>query len=178
MMSFKQRLLTMALLTLTLTIGVSTASATDGTVAVTATTVASVSLVFETDEVGIALGGNDTGTATIAFGTVQAFGGTLAGGVTRTVNGITDWSLSTPFDVVVQVANDTDSDNYTLTAALQTADLVNTWQLGAIGLTTAPVALTTVGAFGITPYTFKLTIPFSEAAGSISNTMNFVATAN
>jgi hypothetical protein len=178
MMSIKQRLLTMALLTLTLTIGVSSASATDGTVAVTATTVASVSLVFVTDAGGITLGGSTTGTATIAFGTVQAYGGTIPAGVTRTVNGTTDWSLSTPFDVVVQVANDNTSDNYTLTAGLQSADGVNTWALGAVDLGALPVELTAVGAYGSTPYTFTLTIPFSENAGLISNTMNFVATAN
>jgi hypothetical protein len=38
--------------------------------------------------------------------------------------------------------------------------------------------VTATGTYGNTAYTFNLTIPFSEAAGAISNTLNFVATAN
>jgi hypothetical protein len=85
--------------------------------------------------------------------------------------------VATPFDVVVQVANQT-SSNYTLTAALQTTDSTNTWALGATNLTTTAATLTSTGAYGSTAYTFKLTIPFSAAAGAISNTLNFTATAN
>jgi hypothetical protein len=155
------------------------ASATNatGTVAVTATTVASVSLTFVTDGAGITLGGSGTSAATIAFGSVQAYGGSVPANVTKAVNGTTNWSLSTPFDVVVQVANQT-SSNYTLTAALQAADATNTWALGATNLSTTPATLTSTGAYGSTAYTFHLTIPFSEAAGAISNTINFTATAN
>jgi hypothetical protein len=80
-------------------------------------------------------------------------------------------------DVVVQVANQT-SSNYTLTAALQTTDATNTWQLGATTITTTPATLTATGAYGSTSYTVKLTIPFTEAAGAITNTINFTATAN
>jgi len=98
-------------------------------------------------------------------------------GVTKTVNAPTNWSLATPLDVVVELANQT-SSNYTLTAGLQSADATNTWLLGATTLTTTPATLTSTGAYGSTPYTFKLTIPFSAAAASISNTINFTATAN
>jgi len=153
------------------------ATSATGTVAVTATTVASVSLTFVTDGAGITLGGTGTSAATIAFGSVQAYGGSVPANVTKTVNGIINWSLSTPFDVVVEVANQT-SSNYTLTAALQTADATNTWALGATNLSTTAATLTATGAYGSTAYTFKLTIPFSAAAGAISNTLNFTATAN
>jgi hypothetical protein len=153
------------------------ATSATGTVAVTATTVASVSLTFVTDGAGITLGGTGTSAATIAFGSVQAYGGSVPANVTKTVNGIINWSLSTPFDVVVEVANQT-SSNYTLTAALQTADATNTWALGATNLSTTAATLTATGAYGSTAYTFKLTIPFSAAAGVISNTINFTATAN
>jgi hypothetical protein len=153
------------------------ATSATGTVAVTATTVASVSLTFVTDGAGITLGGTGTSAATIAFGSVQAYGGSVPANVTKTVNGIINWSLSTPFDVVVEVANQT-SSNYTLTAALQTADATNTWALGATNLSTTAATLTATGAYGSTAYTFKLTIPFSAAAGAISNTINFTATAN
>lgn len=153
------------------------ATSATGTVAVTATTVASVSLTFVSDGAGIALGSSGTSAVTVALGSVQAYGGTVPAGVTKTVNGTSDWSLSTPIDVVVEVANQT-SSNYTLTAALQNADATNTWALGATSLATTPATLTSTGAYGSTAYTFKLTIPFTEAAGAISNTVNFTATAN
>jgi hypothetical protein len=153
------------------------ATSATGTVAVTATTVSSVSLTFQSDGAGIVLGGTGTSAATVAFGSVQAYGGAVPGGVTKTVNAPTNWSLSTPIDVVVEVANQT-SANYTLTAALQTADATNSWFLGATGLSAVAATLTNSGTYGSTAYTFKLTIPFSAAAGAISNTINFTATAN
>lgn len=178
-MNTRKILATMALLAVVFGLGVQSTSATSstGTVAVTATTVASVSLTFVTDVAGITLGSSGTSAATLAFGSVQAYGGSVPANVTKTVNGTTNWSLSTPFDVVVQVANQT-SSNYTLTAALQTADATNTWALGATNLSTTAATLTSTGAYGSTAYTFKLTIPFSAAAGAISNTLNFTATAN
>jgi hypothetical protein len=154
-----------------------TATSATGSIAVTATTVASISLTFVSDGSGISLGSSGTSAVTVAFGSVQAYGGSVPGGVTQTVNGTTNWSLSTPIDVVIQVANQS-SSNYTLTAAIQNADSTNTWQLGATSLTTTPATLTSTGAYGNTAYTYKLTIPFSEAAGAISNTINFTATAN
>jgi hypothetical protein len=153
------------------------AATASGTVAVTATVSSSVSLTFVTDASGIALGGTGTSAATIAFGAVQAYGGSVPANVTKTVNGTTSWKLATPFDIVVQVANQT-SANYTLTAALNAADAVNTWAVGATLLTTTPASITATGAYGSTAYTLTLTIPFSAAAGAISNTLNFVATAN
>ncbi|MFY9559842.1 MAG: hypothetical protein WAQ52_06385 [Terriglobales bacterium] len=154
-------------------------AATDsGTVAVTATVASSMSVIFSTDASGITLGGSGTSAATIPFGSVQAYGGSVPGGVTKTVNAPTNWTLSTPFDVTVQVANQT-SANYTLTAQLQAVDGTNTWKLGATTITGGSAAtLTSTGTYGLTPYTLNLTIPFSEAAGAISNTLNFVATAN
>jgi hypothetical protein len=171
------RALALAVLATGLSASFARATSATGTIAVTATTVASVSLTFVTDGAGITLGSSGTSAATVAFGSVQAYGGTVPSGVTRTVNGTTNWSLSTPIDVVVQVANQT-SSNYTLTAALQTADSTNTWQLGATSLSTTAATLTSTGAYGSTAYTYKLTIPFSAAAGAISNTINFTATAN
>src|SRR5882762_409935 len=178
-MSMRHKLVLIALLIAAVALATEPASATSatGTVAVTATTVGSVSLTFVTDGAGIALGGSGTSAATIAFGSVQAYGGSIPANVTKTVNGTTNWSLSTPLDVVVQVANQT-SSNYTLTGALQAADATNSWFLGATTLSTTPATLTSTGAYGSTAYTFKLTIPFSAAAGAISNTINFTATAN
>ncbi len=154
------------------------ATTASGTVAVTATVASSVSLTFVSDPAGITLGGTGTSAATIAFGNVQAYGGVVPANVTKAVNGTTNWTLSTPFDVVVEVANQT-SLTYTLTAQLNTADATNTWKIGASTITSASATtLTSTGAYGTTAYTLGLTIPFSEAAGAISNTVNFVATAN
>ena len=53
------------------------------------------------------------------------------------------------------------------------------WKIGATTVTSAAAAsLTAAGAYGTTAYTLNLTIPFTKAAGLISNTINFVATAN
>jgi hypothetical protein len=150
-----------------------------GSVAVTATTTATVSITFVTDGSGISLTGSGTSAATIPFGSVQAYGGSVPTGVTKTINAPSNWTLSTPFDVLVEVANQTSTD-YTLTAELTSTDSVNTWALGATPVTAAsPATITSSGTYNsATPYTLNLTIPFSEVAGSISNTINFVATAN
>ncbi len=147
-----------------------------GTVAVTATTVGSVNLTFVTDAAGITLGGSGTSAASIAFGSVQAKGGTVPTGVTKTLNGATSWTLSTPFDVVVTLSNSA-STAYTLNVSLNTADAINTWALNATVLTATPAALTATGTFGSTPYTLNLTIPNSATAGAISNTINFTVIA-
>ena len=178
-MSMKRILLGMSLLAAASGFGSKVAFATSatGTVTVTATTVASISLTFQSDGSGITLANDGTAAVTVAFGSVQAYGGSVPTGVTKTANGTTNWSLSTPIDVVVEVANQS-SSNYTLTAALQNADSINGWALGATPLSTTAASLTSTGAYGTTPYTLTLTIPFSEAAGAISNTINFTATAN
>lgn len=153
------------------------ATTASGTVAVTATVASSVSLTFVSDPAGITLGGTGTAAATVAFGNVQAYGGVVPANVTKTVVGAT-WTLSTPFDVVVAVANQV-SPTYTLTAQLAAADAVDTWKVGASTITSAAAAtVTAAGAYGSTSYTLALTIPFTKAAGAINNTINFVATAN
>jgi hypothetical protein len=160
--------------------GIGTASATSAsaTMAVTVTVASSVSLILQTDASGMTLTNSGTSAVTAAFGTMSAYGGAVPTGVTRTVTAPTNWKISTPFDAIVQVANQT-STNYTLTAQLQTADSTNTWAIGATTITSGSAAtLTATGAYGNTAFTFSLTIPFSEAAGAISNTINFVATAN
>ena len=179
-MHMKNRLLSMFLLALTLTVGAPFANAVSGTgtVAVTATTTGSVSLTFVTDDAGITLGGSGTSAATIAFGTLRAFGGTVPAGVTFIPSNGTAYGVSTPFDVNVSLSNSSSPD-YTLTAALQSSDAVNTWDVSGTTLTTTAQALTIAGTYGTpTPYTFTLSIPIAASAGSISNTMNFVATAN
>ncbi len=153
------------------------AATASGTVAMSATTTGTLNMTFVTDASGIAVGGTGTSAATIAFGTVQAFGGSLPTGVTRSVNGTTNWTLSTPFDVEVDKSN-LASATYTLDASLNAADATNAWALGATVLTATPAAMTATGVYGSTAYTLNLTIPFSETAGLISNNINFTATSN
>jgi hypothetical protein len=135
-------------------------------------------MVFDSDSSGVALTGTGTSSATLAFGTVQAYGGTVATGETRTVNGTTDYTYSSPFDVLVTKANSA-STSYTLDASLNASDATNTWAIDSTTLTTTPQAVTTTGSYGSDEaHTLSLTIPFSETTSSISNTINFTATAN
>jgi|HubBroStandDraft_6_1064221.scaffolds.fasta_scaffold40132_3 hypothetical protein len=156
----------------------SASASASATMAVSITVASSLSFVIQSDASGLALTNSGTSAVTAAFGTMSAYGGTVPTGVTRTVNAPTNWKVSTPFDAVIQVANQT-SSNYTLTAQLASSDATNTWQIGSTTITSASAStVTATGTYGNTAYTFNLTIPFSEAAGAISNTLNFVATAN
>jgi len=157
-------------------IGIANAQTGSGTLGVTADVAGSINLTFVTDASGLAVTGTGTSTASLAFGTVSMFGGSVPTNVTKTVSGTTSFSLATPFDVKVDLANSA-STTYTLTATLAAADTVNTWLLGAVDMSAgAPHALTAAGVFGTAvPYTLKLTIPASEAAGAISNSIGFTA---
>jgi hypothetical protein len=140
---------------------------------------ASLTLTFSSDASGISLGGSGTAHSTIAFGSVRAYGGVVPTGVTKSINGTTNWKLSTPIDVLVTKSGLT-SANYTMTAQLQTSDLTLTWKLGAATVTNAsPATVTATGVYASkTAYTFSLTIPFSASARTVNNTINIVVTSN
>jgi hypothetical protein len=107
--------------------------------------------------------------------------------VTRTV-GATNWTISTPFDVKVTCSNLLTllpctlliTPSYILTAQLQSNDVTNTWKVGGVVLTSSTAStVTNSGTYGaVTPYTFALTIPFSESSGAISNTVDFMSVCN
>jgi len=147
----------------------------------------SLTLTLQSDASGMVLGGSGTNSASMSFGSAQAFGGSVPSGVSKTV-GATNWKISTPFDVKVTCINLITllpctllmSQSYTLTAQLQSADAVDTWQVGGFTLSSASAStLTASGTYGqATAYTFALTIPFTKAAGVISNGVNFIAIAN
>ena len=150
-----------------------------GTLTVTATVNGTISLVFNSDPAGVALTGSGSNAATLAFGTVQAFGGALTAGVTRTA-AASSFTVSSPVDIFVDKAN-VASSNYTLKAQLNAADAVNTWTVGGVAVTNASAAtITATGAYTTNvAETVALTIPFSTASGTnISNAINFTATAN
>jgi hypothetical protein len=137
-----------------------------------------LSLTFVSDPSGIVLSGSGTSAASMSFGSVQAFGGTVPSGVTKSTNA-SSYTLATTIDVQVQKGVlDLLSPSYTLTATLQTSDLTNTWKFNSVMLSTTAATITSAGAYGTTANSFSLTVPFSASAGAISNTINFTVTAN
>jgi hypothetical protein len=134
-----------------------------------------VTLAFVSDPSGITLSGSGTPAVSMNFGNVQAFGGTVPSGVTKSSGG-NSFILSTT--IGVQVTQIGLSSSYTLTARLQAADLQNTWKLNAVSLSTASTTITTTGTYGTTADSFSLTVPFSATAGTINNTINITAIAN
>jgi hypothetical protein len=159
--------------------GVASAQITSsGALTVQAEIASSISMSFVSDGSGVSLTGTGTA-ATLDFGNVSQFS-TPASTITQ-VNGSTSFTLSTPFDVSVLKSNVT-STNYTLSAQLATIDAVNVWAIDTVTVPTAPSTPSTVTATGAyttnAVHTLTVTIPYSEAAGTITNTINFVATAN
>ena len=171
----KNRLILTIVLSAFALTGVANAQTGSGTLGVSATVQGSINLTFVTDASGLAVTGTTTSTASLPFGNVSMYSGTVPTNVTKAVHA-TSFDLSTPFDVRVDLANSA-STTYTLTATLAAADSINTWSLGAIDISAAaPHALTAAGEFGTAvPYTLKLTVPATATAGSISNTINFTA---
>jgi hypothetical protein len=138
-----------------------------------------VTITFNSDPGGISLAGTGTSSASLALGNVQAFGGSVPTGVTKTLNGTTNWTLSTPLDVLVTKSAFL-SANYTLTAQLQISDPNVTWTLGGVALSSASAGTVTLsGSYDInSAYTLALTIPFSAPAATFNNTIDFIAIAN
>ena len=149
----------------------------NGTLNVTANVTGSIQLVFNTDTNGITLSGDGTNAATLAFGNVSAFG-TLPAKVTRTV-GTNNFTVTSAVDVLVSQVN-SNSANYTLKAQLNAADATNTWTINNSGSLNTQQTLTATGTYGSkTNFPVSITIPFTSASGtSISNTINYVASAN
>jgi hypothetical protein len=148
-----------------------------GTLAVTATVESSISMVFNKNAAGLALAGAGTNAASLNFGNISAYGA-VAANVTRSV-GAANFTVSTPFDVQVDKSN-SPSLTYSLTAQLAAADATNSWALGATTITSgAPASIGGANSYAAnTTYTLGLTVPLASAAGAISNTINFAATAN
>jgi hypothetical protein len=161
-------------------IGVANAQTGSGTLGVTETVAGSINLTFVTDGSGLAVTGTGTSTASLPFGTMKMYGGSVASGVTKTLSGTTSFSAATPFDVRVDLANSA-SATYVLTALLATADATNTWLIGATDISASGTAsnLTSTGAYATdVAYTLHLTVPASEASGLITNSIGFTAVGN
>ena len=178
-----KRTIVLAVIALTVLSASAFAASASGTLAVSATINPSVTFVFQTDASGVALGSSGTSAATLNFGTVQAFGGTVPTNVTLSNTPATNnFSVSTPVGFLVNAGNTTSANNYTLKAQLATADAVNTWTVGGsptLNNTTAQT-VTATGAYGTTATSLpvKIVIPYSNTTGAISNTINFTVTTN
>jgi len=149
-----------------------------GTLTVTATVTGSINLVFNSDPSGVTLGSSGTNAATLAFGNVSAFGAISAGIVRSTT--ASNFTVSSAVDVLVTKTNSA-SANYTLKAQLGSADAVNTWTVGGVAVTNAAQStLTATGTYAANSnFPVAITVPFTTASGTlISNTINYVATAN
>lgn len=135
-------------------------------------------LIFNTDASGVTLGNSGTSAASLNLGTVAMYMTTPPAGVTLSRT-LTNFTVSTPFDVYVDVGGVT-STSYKLQAQLQSAPGVYTFKIDAVTLTTT--ASTIVAADpnyrANVPHTFSLTVPNTAPAGVVSNTVNFTVTAN
>lgn len=147
-----------------------------GTLAITAAVAPSISLTINTNGSGPTLTGSGTAAASLALGNIFAYGTAPATGITRTLNGVTDFTYSFPFDVVVAGAN---SANFSMTAAIgsNTTNGVS-YNLGATGLSTTAAPVETAQSYGTRTYTLNLNVPFAAPAGDVSRTITFTATAN
>jgi len=150
-----------------------------GTMGVTADIEGSINLLFSTATGGFAVTGTGTATASLPFGNVQMYGGTVPTNVVRTLTGSTSFTLTTPVNVEVDLANST-SGTFGLLANLATADAVNSWTFNSVAVTSAGVIpQVTLATYQIaTPYNLAVTIPASNTSGTLTNTLNFTATAN
>jgi len=164
---------------LTITTSASAQVTDTGTLTITGTVQSSISLIFNSDPAGVTLSGAGTNNATLPFGTIQAYGGTLSPGVTRTT-GAGSYTVSSPFGVNVRKANSS-SANYTLTAVLNGVDSTNAWQVSGVAVMNgAASTITTSGSYdNDVSNTVAVTIPFSTANGTaIDNSIGFTASAN
>ncbi len=177
----KNRLILSTVLSAFVLTGVASAQTGSGTLGVTADVSGSINLTFVTDASGLAVTGTGTGTASLPFGTVSMYGGSVPTNVTQTLSGTASFSLATPFDVRVDKSN-TASATYILTAVLATPDATNVWTIGATDISAgginAPLATTAAYATAL-PYTLHLTVPATETTNlSISNSIGFTAVGN
>jgi hypothetical protein len=144
-----------------------------------------ISLVFNSDPGGVALGASGTAAASANFGIISAFG-PLSPGVTRPVVGAASYTVRTIFDVNVTQGGLV-SPNYTLTAQLAAAAPTGfTYGVDAITLTLASQTIQNNGAYG-TDVAHNLNLVVSTAAPGgggpavgvpLTTTINFTATAN
>jgi hypothetical protein len=175
----KNQLILTSIVSAFVLMGVASAQTGSGTLGVTATLSGSINLTFISDGSGVALTNSGTSAAALPFGNVRFYAGTVPAGVIKTTTGTTSFTLSTPFDVRADLANSA-SATFILTATLNAADPTNVWFVNSVNISDGGAAqLTATGAYASNvPYTLHLTIPTTEVAGLITNTINMTAVGN
>jgi hypothetical protein len=178
----KQTLTITAAIVMLLTGVAGAQTANNGSLALTGQVDGSIVLSFhQNTSGGITLtAGDGSAAAGASLSTVSMYGtsnGIVAGTNFTKTNQSDGFTLSGPFDVQVDKANIT-SGSYTLTAQLQNSDS-SQWTLGGTLLSSSsPATVVSEGTYAVrTPLTLSVKFPSSMNAGSVSNTINFVATA-
>ena len=149
--------------------GVANAQTSAGNLGVTANIEGSINLLFSTATGGFAVTGTGTATASLPFGNVQMYGGTVPTNVVRTLTGKTAFTLTTPVNVEVDLANST-SATFGVLVNLTSADAVNTWTFNAIAVTdigSDPSSYSRHLSDG-DPYNLAVTIPASNTSGTLA----------
>lgn len=156
-----------------------------GTINATLVNKSGITLIFDTDPGGVALGNNGSSAASLNFGVISAFG-PLSPGVTRPTVLAGSYTVRTLFDVQV-VQGGLTTPSYTLSAQLAAAAPTGfTYAVDTVTLTTAAQTITTTGTYN-TDVQHSLNLTVSTAApGSggpavgtpITSTINFTATSN
>lgn len=149
-----------------------------GVINASLTNKAGISLLFQSDSTGVALIGASTSTAALDFGRVSRFMAAPSQGVTlsRTSSA---FSVSSTFATYVDIGGVT-SPGYSLSASLLNVPGLFTYSIDGKPLSDANTVQISNGS----PYkqnvahTVSITIPAGAPAGNVSNTINFIATAN
>ena len=130
------------------------------------------------------LTGVNTNSAALNFGIASIAGDNQSCVLFSTSGSGSSETYTVASNVYLEVtATNTSSSSFSLTGALGTAAPANvTWTIASMPsppLSTTPATITTSSSYG-TPYDMYLsvTVKSSVASGSLSNTINFVATAN
>jgi hypothetical protein len=156
-----------------------------GTINATLINKSGITLVFDSDPGGVALGGNGTSAASVNLGAISAFG-PLAPGVTRPTVTAGSYTVQTLFDVQV-IQGGLTSPSYTLSAQLAAAAPTGfTYAIDAVTLTTAAQNIQTNGAYNAdVQHALNLTVSTAApgaggpAVGTpLTTTINFMATSN
>lgn len=156
-----------------------------GTINATLINKSGITLVFDSDPGGVALGNTGSSAASLNFGTVSAFG-PLSAGVTRPTVLAGSYTVKTLFDVQV-VQGGLTTPSYTLSAQLAAAAPTGfTYAVDAVTLTTASQNIQTNGTYN-TDVQHSLNLTVSTAAPGaggpvvgtpLTSTINFTATSN
>jgi hypothetical protein len=128
---------------------------------------------------GVNLAGSGTNAVSFSAGVISRTGGSLPIGITRSTT-VSDWTLGTPFDVLVTKDVLVTSASYTLQAILSTPDAERTWQVDSVPLNSSGNStLSMSGTYAATTeHTLEIVIPDSCAAGAFSNTVSLIAVSN